>query len=573
MPATRQRPSRRELLGGRWAISLRGWLICSAVVLLLPILTFNAFLNVRPAVLAALILAQWLAVSIAYLGAHLTVLRHRRTTPASIGVVVAVAVTFGVVRAATVLLLASALFGVSLTTGTQVQLVLAVVPVTVVLLLVITYVIALEDWYSTERARLLHFEVDAEAARLRALGALDATRAVMTARIRDELEAQLATLDRTAALGEERVQLSSKVLEAASNYVRPTSHALWRDQEPIPRRRRVRDLVRTSLQDPLPILLPFTLWLASTLAVNISHTGPLRTLSSSGAMALGMLIVYPLGRRVIRRHAAAHQYGRARLMVPASVVLAVLPFIAVYVITDTWTGTAVSYRLIFAGVILAIVITRCVSLAQAGLRTQDQQLRALRSHAEEAEFQRLAVEAATEQMKRDLALYLHGTVQAGLVAAAYAIQDAAARGDEVALARAIAEARLSAVRVVEHQPAPGAGDLFALQHAIDETWQGMLNIEWSVPEEAFEAHALERVGNVVQESLANASIHGAASEATVRITVEDDCAIVEVTDNGTGPGNGKPGLGSAVLNEATGGQWSIGSVPTGGAQVRAVVPV
>ena len=38
-------------------------------------------------------------------------------------------------------------------------------------------------------------------------------------------------------------------------------------------------------------------------------------------------------------------------------------------------------------------------------------------------------------------------------------------------------------------------------------------------------------------------------------------------------GDGKPGLGSAVLNEATAGNWTIASVPTGGAQVRAVVPV
>ena len=49
--------------------------------------------------------------------------------------------------------------------------------------------------------------------------------------------------------------------------------------------------------------------------------------------------------------------------------------------------------------------------------------------------------------------------------------------------------------------------------------------------------------------------------------------IVEITDIGRGLGDGKPGLGSAVLNEATHSQWTIASVPNGGAQVRAVVPV
>ena len=115
-------------------------------------------------------------------------------------------------------------------------------------------------------------------------------------------------------------------------------------------------------------------------------------------------------------------------------------------------------------------------------------------------------------------------------------------------------------------------DLVSLRAAITERWDGAIAITWHLPAAEPEPAIITRIDNVLQECLANATIHGAASEATVRITVEDDCAIVELTDNGTGTGNGKPGLGSAVLNEATGGQWTIASVPTGGAQVRAVVP-
>jgi succinate dehydrogenase hydrophobic anchor subunit len=35
VPTTSSRPSARELLGGRWAISLRGWLIFSALILVI----------------------------------------------------------------------------------------------------------------------------------------------------------------------------------------------------------------------------------------------------------------------------------------------------------------------------------------------------------------------------------------------------------------------------------------------------------------------------------------------------------------------------------------------------------
>jgi signal transduction histidine kinase len=223
--------------------------------------------------------------------------------------------------------------------------------------------------------------------------------------------------------------------------------------------------------------------------------------------------------------------------------------------------------------LMIVVATIAVSWAQAALRAQDARLRSLRSHAEEADFERLALEAATEQMQRELALYLHGTVQAGLVASAYSIQDAANRGDSEALETAIADARSAIAQLGNDDQRAAMVDFAELSQRFDAKWRGMIAITWELPGEVTTDVALQRVSDVVQECLANATIHGAASKATVRVVVEDDSAIVEVTDDGAGVGDGKPGLGSAVLNEATGGRWTIASVPTGGAQVRAVVPV
>ena len=110
-----------------------------------------------------------------------------------------------------------------------------------------------------------------------------------------------------------------------------------------------------------------------------------------------------------------------------------------------------------------------------------------------------------------------------------------------------------------------------LRVAIDERWDGAIAITWNLPTDEPAATVMTRIDNVIQECLANASIHGAASEATVRIALDDEQVIDEITDNGRGVGTGKPGLGSAILTEATHGQWSIASVPDGGAQVRAVV--
>ena len=174
-------------------------------------------------------------------------------------------------------------------------------------------------------------------------------------------------------------------------------------------------------------------------------------------------------------------------------------------------------------------------------------------------------------MQHDLARHLHSTVQAGLVASAYAIQDAVNRGDQVALEHAIAEARMAVARVDADEAPPTAHDLSALRESIDATWQGMLSISWQLPSSPPSDEVVQRIGNVVQECLANASIHGAASEVTVRVSADgaSGTVVVEVADNGIGLGEGAPGLGSAVLTEATAGDWTITPAPTGGAEVRA----
>ena len=569
MPATLSRPSTRELLGGRWAISLRGWVIGSVLVSITPVLSLRALPSMTPGALLQIILAQWFVISVITLAGHLTIFRHRRTATVAIGWVIAFAIVMGLGRVATLYVVQLVSPFTTLPMLELMGIAIAVMPVTSVTFVLIIYLLAIKDWYGTERERLMQFEVDVEAARLRALGALDATRAVLTTRIREDLENQLAGLNTTSS--SEHLQLSDTVLDAAAKYLRPESHALWPQREAPSRRSSFRELERASLTEPLPLLLPFALWAVSAVPFVFVRTNLARTSITFVAVLIGMVIAYPLGRRAIRRFAPAPHFTRARLIALATMIAAGVPIVAHNRINARFDTTS--------GLLLALVVTPmivaftvAVSWALAGQRVQSERLRALRSQAEEAEFQRLALEAATEQMQRDLALYLHGTVQAGLVASAYAMQDAASRGDEVALEHAIADARAATARVSDEAPTLAGPDLASVRAEIDETWQGMLTIRWSLPDVELAVPVVDRLGNVIQECLANASIHGAATEATVRVVVESDCVIVEITDNGSGLGDGKPGLGSAVLNEATHSRWSIASVPTGGAQVRAVVP-
>ena len=569
MPAAAPSPGTRELLGGRWAISLRGWLIGSALAVAASAFNVRALLDASTGDLAWAIALMSIVSSAILLFANVTVFRHRRRSPVAIGWVLGLALLLGVSRVATLYGFELIGPGASLTITELLSLFVSIVPGTAITWLLITYILASGDWYATERARLMRFEIDTEGARLRALGALDATRAVLTLRIRKDLESQLAVLDDTAMI--DQSQLSDVVLGAASEYVRPESHALWSESPTVSQSRSFHRLEHASLTAPLPLLIPYALWFAVVTPLSIVRRSLVDTLIGAAVLLLSTLVLFPLGRRAIRRFAPAPHAIRARLLALAVIVLAISPTVLLNIATlNAATSHTAALAPLSAVIFVALVVS--VSWLQASQRVQDERLRDLRSHAEEATFQRLSLEAATEQMQRDLALYLHSTVQAGLVASAYAIQDAAARGDKIALEQAIDGARAAAARVDEHTPAV-TRDLAAVRAAIDETWGGVLAVRWILADSELSATVVDRLGKVARECLANASIHGAASEATVRIVVESACVIVEITDNGSGLGDGKPGLGSAILNEATHSQWSIASVPTGGAQVRAVVPV
>ena len=569
MPSTSSRPSARELLGGRWAISLRGWLIFSALLLIAGPPGIKSQLDVPVETIVVIAVAGWLAMSALYLAGHLTIFRNRRTVPRNVAWVIGLGVVVGAARAAVAFALPESRAALGDGWSGVLSAMLYFVPITVLAAVLITYLIAVTDWYAAERMRLLRFEVDAEAARLRAVGALNAARAVITTRIQTALDQQLSDLERVATIDDADARLSDALLDTAAGYVRPESHRLWQERDPGLQRGGLAAIERASLSAPLPIALPYALWAVVVIPAAAVHFGAFTWIPSALTLLIAMVVLYPLGRAAIRRYAPAPHYMRARL-------IALVPMVAAGLLSATaaaeFGSSATTPLRAVLPATFVVVLTVIVSWVQAALRTQDARLRSLRSYAEEAEFERLALEAATEQMQRELALYLHGTVQAGLVASAYSIQDAVNRGDSEALEEAIADARASIARVGQDAGEVTVHDLVSLRAAIDERWDGAIAITWNLPTDEPAATVMTRIDNVIQECLANASIHGAASEATVRIVVESDCVIVEITDNGSGLGDGKPGLGSAVLNEATGGRWTIASVPTGGAQVRAVVP-
>ena len=93
-------PTLRERLGGRWAISFKGWVVLTLIVLLsLPLGAQISDPSVeRRAITFGLTLIAMLAVGVVLAAANVTVFRNRATQPVPIWMVVGLGIVIGIVQ-------------------------------------------------------------------------------------------------------------------------------------------------------------------------------------------------------------------------------------------------------------------------------------------------------------------------------------------------------------------------------------------------------------------------------------------------------------------------------------------
>ena len=86
----------------------------------------------------------------------------------------------------------------------------------------------------------------------------------------------------------------------------------------------------------------------------------------------------------------------------------------------------------------------------------------------------------------------------------------------------------------------------------------------------------EAIFRIVQESMTNAVRHGHCNSIDVRLTSENDTAIVTITDNGVGCAEIVPGFGIHHMRERVdmlGGNIELSPAEPHGLQVRAAIPI
>jgi len=166
-----------------------------------------------------------------------------------------------------------------------------------------------------------------------------------------------------------------------------------------------------------------------------------------------------------------------------------------------------------------------------------------------------------DRLSRELAKYLHGTIQSRLMASAMALEKAGRKGDKKALERELAEAYKSLrVPSAEYFSAPAATFREEINKVVAK-WSDLMKVKVkiSVAIKDLPIHKSQEIGNVVNEGLSNSFRHGNAGAVNVSITGTNDEIFIEISDDGTGLVPGKPGLGTDWFKAIAGNSWVLKS--------------
>ena len=174
----------------------------------------------------------------------------------------------------------------------------------------------------------------------------------------------------------------------------------------------------------------------------------------------------------------------------------------------------------------------------------------------------LARSKQVASVAREMSQVLHGSVQSKLLACAMLLDSDDRRTGQATLNAALAQAL--DVLTDPMQPREHAESMLDEVNRKIALWDGFCVFEVRVSDAAATSSVTAVVGRVVEEAITNALRHGRASSISIEIDANlDDSFSITIIDNGMGPQGAKPGMGTAYLQQATAGNWSLTVVPQG----------
>ena len=162
------------------------------------------------------------------------------------------------------------------------------------------------------------------------------------------------------------------------------------------------------------------------------------------------------------------------------------------------------------------------------------------------------------RVKQDIARYLHGNLQSRVMALGLSlkvreIKDQVSMDSALSLSQSLLDSPFSEFLAAEDR------SLFDEVSFNATKWDGLLNIHLNIEVADSQLSQIQKraVGTALEEAFANALRHGLAKEVEIKIYQDGLGITVAVLDDGVGPRNTPPGLGSRLYDAVATRGWSL----------------
>ena len=366
--------------------------------------------------------------------------------------------------------------------------------------------------------------------------------------------------------------LAERLRQAALETIRPFSHTLHRRGEEITYRVRLNELASyVAYKFDVHIILTLFVYLVTTHHLLFTPDDKISGLKFI-AVKMAVLLLLLLLLKFLSRIAIFHKLiGFSVLLILNSVAFVYLSNLA---INKLGLEIPVLNSSTYDGFLVAALIV-LISLGMAFLHGGHAEIEFLERRISEEQLETMLLRREEGRISRELAKYLHGTIQSRLMASAIGLESAGKRGDIKALQK---EAKTAYKNLKLPSERYFSAPEVSLKAEIDKVlakWKGLIDIKLSMPKTipSLAADLVQDIGNVINEGLSNAFRHGIADKVKVNISFSGENMKIEIEDNGTGPTKGSGGLGSEWFNAIAGSNWNLDANSKGGATLRLTVQI
>lgn len=562
------------ILGGRWAISLKGYLwIAGPVVLTVPLIELAKGSDQHLLAWATASAIGYALAGIPLLIAHKTWFRNRATHPRHWLETVILGLLAGSAKGLGTGVVALQLSAATPGLGNAVARVPTAALVGATELLIGAVLLSAVERLERSRLALLDERVRFSQLQIQEEQLGEAMRTVVFKDAEHDLKAAFSELRRhlhesdQASVERQWKSLSEAITNAAHNRLRNLSHTLWEKSKSAEGRTlSLLDLLRLSVRrEPLSPALVSVVYIGSQLTLVSTWQSWQTTAVVSTVDVLAIFALERVLRRLLRERNRPSLTIIVGLLGFVAALFAMQPAMLGYL---SWTTSATT--LIPLNMLWFTFLCLSSSLWKTLLTQPDSLLDELQNDVSESKVRALAAQRETKRLAGELAKFVHGTLQSRLMVASLQANSSAALDDNVLhnLKRTI-DAPLQAFMQ------PDASSLSAALAQTCADWAGLVDVrtDQQIPDSDCSPTDIRFLKSVVDEAVANASRHGWADRVDVQITREARTLTLSVRDNGIGPRIGEPGLGTKVYSSDSRATWTLEQNASGGAELRLTLAV